>query len=467
MQETQANQLNLRQLLPVLFIVFIDTMGFTIVMPVIPFYVLAFDAPPSAVGLIIMFYALAQLLFAPILGNLSDRFGRKPILVISQIGTFASLLLMGFAWTLPMLFLARILDGITGANLSTVQSAISDRTTEADRAKGLGLIGAAAGLGFVVGPLIGGLALRLADNSYSAPAFVGAGFAFVSILLTAFVFRETLATELRGTAKRARSGLGQVVAGLRSPQMGPLYVLIFAVQFIFTMFTASFALFTLNRIGFNSFNNAIFFGVFGVMLVLMQGVFVGRWVPRYGEYRLLVVSFILAFAGFGVASFTPQQAVPWYSEAAMIAELSQQDGAVQQRTLLPSEVGAGIGSFLMILIGLTPGPLAFTLQMPILNTLISKRSAPSEIGQAMGVSAAAAGAGSVVGPLLSGWLFDQVTPFAPFALNSLLSLALLAVVVSLRSTIERPTQSVQDALPNELPQMSAPTLHKATTAAGN
>lgn len=441
MYEERGRKLNFWQLLPTLFIVFVDTMGFTIVLPIVPFYILAFDAPPSAVGLIIMVYALAQLIFAPILGRLSDRFGRKPILVISQIGTFTCLLLMGVAWTLPMLFLARFLDGVTGANLSTVQSAVSDSTSEADRAKGLGLIGAAAGLGFVVGPLIGGLTLRLADNNYSTPAFVGAGFAFVSILLTTLLFRETLPPERRGSQNHERTSWGQVVAGLRSPERGPLFMLVFAVQFIFTMFTASFSLFTLNRIGFNSVDNALFFGIFGIMLVLIQGVFVGRWVQRFGEYRLLVASFVLAAIGFGVASFTPQQAVPWYSEAAMIAELSQQGGAIQQLSLLPSEIGAGLGAFLLILFGLTSGPLAFTLQMPVLNTLITKRTNPTQVGQAMGISAAAMGAGSVAGPLLSGWLFQHVGPVAPFVINAVLSLFLLSLVLVMRGALGYPRRA--------------------------
>ena len=198
------SSLSFRQLLPILFIVFVDTMGLTIILPLIPFYVLAFDAPPFAVGLLVTAYALAQLLFAPLLGRLSDRFGRKPILVTSQIGTFGSLLLLGFAWALPVIFISRLLDGITGANLSTVQSAVSDMTDEKGRAQGLGLVGAAYGVGFVAGPLLGGVALRLGSNNYAAPAFLAAGFAFLSILLTTFIFRETLPQSQRKNRQSKR-----------------------------------------------------------------------------------------------------------------------------------------------------------------------------------------------------------------------------------------------------------------------
>lgn len=448
MANTNSNQLTFRQLLPILTIVFVDSMGFTIVLPVVPFYALAFGGEPTVVGLIIMCYALAQLIFAPILGRLSDRFGRKRILILAQIGTFGSLLLMGFAWALPILFLARILDGITGANLSTVQSAVSDMTTKEDRARGLGLVGAAAGMGFVFGPMISGLALRLANNSYAAPAFVGASFALLSIILTTFVFRETLPPAKRShrqtnEATTQRQPIWQLLLdGLRSPQLGPLYFLAFAAQFIFGMFTSVFALFTLNRIGFNSVNNAVFFGIFGLSLVLMQGVFVGRWVERFGEYRVLRASFVLTMLGFGLAALTPQQAVPWYSEAAMVAELSQQGAVSEQLTLLPSEAGAGIGAFLFVLFGLFPGPLGFTLQLPTINTLITKRVNTAVIGESLGVSAAFVGAGTVVGPLLGGWLFDNIAPAAPMAANALLSLLLLIAVIIGRQRIVAPTPAL-------------------------
>jgi DHA1 family tetracycline resistance protein-like MFS transporter len=432
------NNLSLRQLIPVLFIVFIDTMGITIVIPIMPFYALAFNAPPAVVGLLLMSYALAQVIFAPILGNFSDRFGRKPVLALAQVGTFASLLLLGFAWALPALFLARILDGITGANMSTVQSAITDMTSARSRAKGLGLVGAAFGVGFIVGPLVSGLALRLAGNNYSAPAFVAAGFAFLSIMLTTFVFRETLPADKRKGRVAQRVGVLGVLEGVRSAQLRPFYVLVFAVQFIFAMFTSTFALFTLNRIGFNSINNAIFFGVFGTCLVLMQGVFVGRWVQRYGEYRVLIASFMLTTFGFGLAAFTPQQAVPWYSEAAMLAELSQVGDVSAQVALLPPEEGSGLTAFLFVLFSLLPGPLGFTLQLPTLNTLITKHVPTDTVGKALGMSSAFAGIGNVLGPLLGGWLFDSIAPGAPFAVNGSLSLVVLGILLMSRSVVERP-----------------------------
>lgn len=433
--------LDIKQVLPILFVTFIDTMGLTIVIPILPFYILAFDASPGLVGLLIMSYSLAQFIFAPILGRLSDRYGRKPILALAQVGTFASLLLLGFAWALPVLFFARIVDGITGANFSTVQSAISDMTDKRSRARGLGLVGAAFGAGFVIGPLLGGLALRLGNNNYSAPAFVAAGFAFLSIMLTTFVFRETLPPEARSTDAECQSSIDRLLSGLRSPQLGPLYAFVFAAQGVFGIFISSFAIYTLNRLGFNSVNNSLFFGIFGMIQVVFQGVFVGRWVPRFGEYRMLLASFLLSAIGYGIAAFTPQQAAPWYSEEAMIAELSQEGGTLAQIELLPDEDNRGFGALLFLVIGLLPVPIGFSLQVPVLNTLLTKRVSPAEIGQTLGTSAAFLGAGTVLGPAIGGWLFDQIAPWAPFATNAILSLLLLLIVIAARSIFRTPEQA--------------------------
>ena len=143
-----------------------------------------------------------QFIGAPILGRLSDRYGRKPVLLISQIGTLIGFLLLGLANTLWMLFLARIIDGISGANISTAQAAITDSTTEKTRTQGLGLLGAAFGLGFVVGPMIAFVSLAASGNNYHVPAFVAAGFSLISILLTWFWLPETLPAERRGQSQK-------------------------------------------------------------------------------------------------------------------------------------------------------------------------------------------------------------------------------------------------------------------------
>src|SRR5918994_5671371 len=145
-------------LLVIFVTVFIDLVGFSIVIPLLPFYVegTQFDASPRAVGLLFASYSVMQLVFSPVLGRLSDKYGRRPVLLLSIIGTGIGFLVLGFATTVFMLFVGRILDGITGGNISTAQAYIADITTEENRAKGMGLIGAAFGLGFIFGPALGG-----------------------------------------------------------------------------------------------------------------------------------------------------------------------------------------------------------------------------------------------------------------------------------------------------------------------
>lgn len=406
-------------------------MGATILIPILPFYAVAFGAGAAAVGLLLASYALAQIVFAPVLGRLSDRVGRKPVLLAAQFGTLASLLLLGFANTLVLIFASRIIDGITGANLSTVQSAVSDVTSSESRAAGLGLVGAASGLGFITGPLLSGAALSLFDNDYSAPAFLAAGFSALSIVLTALLFSETLEVE----HQRPRTGprvtwARSMIAGIRSGDLGVFYLFALAVQLIFAMFTATFTLFTLNRLGFDSLSNAIFLGLFGLMLVAMQGVFVGRLVARFGEYRVLAASLLMTATGFGLASFAPQQAVPWYSRADLAAELGQHGEVSSQVALLPPETNLGLGAFIFILFALLPGPLGFTMQLPTINSLITKGVAPSQIGETLGISSAYVGIGTVIGPLLGGFLFAEFSPGTPYLVSGVLSLGLLAALLA-------------------------------------
>lgn len=231
-------------------------------------------------------------------------------------------------------------------------------------------------------------------------------------------------------------------AGVRSGEVGHFYLFALAVQLIFTMFTATFTLFTLNRLGFDSLSNAIFLGLFGVMLVAMQGVFVGRLVARFGEYRVLAASLVMTATGFGLASLAPQQAVPWYSRADLSAELGQLDGAAEQLALLPPETGAGLGGFLFIMFALLPGPLGFTLQLPTINSLLTKRAGRSDIGETLGISAAFVGLGTVIGPLAGGYLFARFAPGAPYLAGSALSLLLL---VTLLSVVPNPAKQVEPA----------------------
>lgn len=425
-QEGETQTLNYKKLIPVLLIVLVDVLGITIIIPILPFYALAFDASPLVIGLLGSSYPAMQFLFAPILGGLSDRYGRKRVLAGAQIGTFCSLLILGFASTLWMIFVSRLVDGITGANLSTAQAVITDSTPPEERAKGLGLIGATFGVGFILGPIISGVALALTDNNYSAPAFVAAGFAFTSVILTVFVLPETHPEEKRGQAKvEPGQNLKRLLTGVTHPRLGLLFIFILLLQLIFGSFQLTFAPFTLNRLGLNSVGNTIFFAMFGVILAVVQGGLVGPLTKRFGEARLILVGIVLVAVGFFLAGLTPQQPVPWYSQQAVIEELTQQAaaGAVTSRdqlALLPPEGNSGWLGLIFLFLGLLPMPVGIGLILPNFNSLITKRSNQQKIGEALGLSASYTSLGTAVGPLYGGWLFDTAGPNALYLINGVI-----------------------------------------------
>src|SRR5512147_475346 len=180
-QEAPSEKLDFKRILPVLVIVLVDLMGLSIIIPLLPLYAARFGSSPLIIGILQATYPMMQFLGAPILGRLSDRFGRKPILVISQIGTLAGFILLGFANSLWLLFLSRIIDGLSGANISTAQAAIADSTNEKNRTQGLGLIGAAFGLGFILGPIVAYVVLAVSGGDYRAVALTAAVFSLASI----------------------------------------------------------------------------------------------------------------------------------------------------------------------------------------------------------------------------------------------------------------------------------------------
>lgn len=438
-QESGAaeERIDFKRLLPIIFIVFVDLMGLTIIIPVLPYYALAFDAPPVMIGLLGAAYPLMQFIGGPILGSLSDRYGRKPVLAVAQVGTFLSLLMLGFSRALWMVFLARILDGITGANLPTVQAAVTDVTTKKTRSAGLGLIGAAFGMGFVLGPAISGITLSLTNNNYSAPAFVASAFALTSVMLTTFVFKETLTEEHRGkgpTEKRGVLAFSRMWQGLKTPTVGILFFIIFMQQTVFGAFQNMFAPYTLNRLGLNSTGNTVFFVYLGILIVIVQGGLIGRLTKRFGERRLVYVGLGSVALGLTLMSFAPQQAVPWYSRDALIAELQSQPlaagedvGELEQVSLLPPEENSGPWGLVFLLIAITPVSFGSGLLQPSVNSLITQRVSPQEIGGALGLSAAFLSLANVAGPLWGGVAFDFIAPSAPFLIGGIISLLVMGV----------------------------------------
>ena len=215
--------MNNKRLFSIILVVFIDLLGFSLILPLLPYYAKTFNANQTTTGILIASYALMQLIGAPILGRLSDRFGRRPILLLSVFGTFLGFLLLGFANALWMLFASRIIDGLTGGNLSVAQAYISDVTDAKDRSKGLGMIGAAFGLGFIIGPVTGGL---LSQWGYAVPAFAAAAISLINLILIYAWLPESLTTEKRNqmTEKRPAVSLNALLVAFQRPFTGSILI---------------------------------------------------------------------------------------------------------------------------------------------------------------------------------------------------------------------------------------------------
>jgi DHA1 family tetracycline resistance protein-like MFS transporter len=353
--------------------VFIDLVGFGIVIPVLPFYAegTAFNATPRTVGLLFASYSIMQLIFSPVLGGLSDKHGRRPVLLLSIIGTGLGFLILGFAKTIVMLFVGRILDGITGGNISTAQAYIADITTEENRAKGMGMIGAAFGLGFIFGPAIGGILSRW---GIQVPFIFAAVLCFANAMLLYFTLPETVTPDhpAKNSAARGRS-LRNVMLSLKQPRLAFVLVIYFMFIVAFSIMTTAFSLYTMFRFGYDEQHTGYLFAYVGLIAVIIQGGLIGRLVKRFGELPLVIVG---AFC-FAISLF----AVPF--------------------------VGPAAGGLAALLVGGGVFSMGNSLATPALTSLASKSAGPAQQGVVLGVTQSTASLARAVGPSLAALLISS------------------------------------------------------------
>lgn len=295
-----------RRLLIVFAIVLVDMLSFSIVLPLLPYLAKDLGASAAQIGLLTAMYPLAQVFAAPFLGRLSDRHGRKPVLVLSILGTAVGFVVLATARLLPILFVSRFIDGVTGGNISVAQAYIADVTDEADRGAALGMIGAAFGLGFILGPVTGGL---LAGFSYALPAWVGAGLALTNALVVMFLLPESLTAEdkTRLAARPRRRafdprGLADAFAHKR---VGPLLGIRTATGLAFAIFETSFSLWALAALGLTARQNGAVLGYVGVLSVIVQLVVIKRLTSRFSDDGILLVSLGIAGAALALWGFVP------------------------------------------------------------------------------------------------------------------------------------------------------------------
>lgn len=360
-------------LLVIFITVFIDLIGFGIVIPVLPFYVegTQFHASPRTVGLLFASYSVMQLVFSPILGRLSDRYGRRPILLISLIGTGVGFLILGFATTLWMLFAGRIIDGISGGNISTAQAYIADVTTPENRAKGMGLIGAAFGLGFVFGPAIGGILSRWGIN---VPFLFAAGLAFTNALLLYFLLPETVTAEHPARERAAAGRWTQLADALKQSRLAFVLSIYFLFVVAFSIMTTTFGLFTMYRFGYDAHETGWLFVFVGIIGAIIQGGLIGQLVKRFGEVSLVVTGALLFSASLFAIPLT----------------------------------GPQTGLLMLLLVGGTFS-IGNSLSMPALTSLASKSAGRGQQGIVLGVTQSVASLSRTVGPLIAAALILSAT----------------------------------------------------------
>ncbi len=425
-ETTPTEKLDFKRILPVLVIVLVDLMGLSIIIPLLPLYAARFGSDALTVGILQATYPMMQFLGAPILGRLSDRFGRKPVLIVSQIGTLIGFIMLGFANTLTVLFLSRIIDGLSGANISTAQAAIADSTTEKTRTQGLGLVGAAFGVGFVLGPILAFVVLAATGQNYQAVAFTAALFSFISIMLTTFWFKETYqdAADPEASRKRRPFSFGALKQALSRPAIGFLLVLMFFYQIAFGGYEQLFSLFTLTRLGMDARDTSGLFVLAGLFIIVVQGGLIGRWSKQKGDRWLVMMGIGTLAIGLIGTALTPAIPVPWYDKAKVLESLAGQgDFRVSIQSIniqLPEETASGWLGIVWLLLASFPAALGGGVLQPAVNSLITKASSKDEVGGMLGASSAAYSAANAIAPLFYGALFQWFGGPVPFFAGGLI-----------------------------------------------
>jgi DHA1 family tetracycline resistance protein-like MFS transporter len=344
----------LSPLLIIFLTILVNLIGFGIIIPLLPFYATTFGASPLEIGLLFASFSLAQLFASPVLGAWSDKWGRRPILIFSLVGTVVSFVMLALAHSLAMLFAARIVDGLSGGNVTTARAYIGDISTDENRAKNFGMLGAAFGLGFIIGPALGGL---FAHISYTAPIWAAAAITVVATFLAWFWLPETV--------HRVNAVSGSPWRALRELSGRANLRLLFSIDFLywgsFAVYQTTFALFGAHRFGFDATHIGYLLAAFGFLGVIVQGALVGPVVKRLGEKQTLIIGLLFAAFGWGGTALTHSLPV-----------------------------------FIALLV---PGALGIGFCNPSLVSLVSRAAGKYEQGRVQGAAGALESLGRTIGPV--------------------------------------------------------------------
>jgi MFS transporter, DHA1 family, tetracycline resistance protein len=376
--------------MPVLFlIVLIDLIGFGLVIPLLPFYAERFTATPQQVTVLLATYSAMQMLTAPIWGRLSDRVGRRPVLVASMSAASLAYLWLAFADSLWMLFAARALAGACAGNIAAAQAYIADVTPPEKRARGMGMIGAAFGVGFIIGPAVGGAVAghNLASADLHTPGLIACGLSLVALLGVIVVLKESLPAGLAPRPRKSR--IAALRDALARPALARLLVVFFLAILAFGGMEATFALWAMAQFGWGPAQIGYLFTYIGVLSAVTQGGLIGRLTARFGEEKLLIAGLMLIALGL--------LAIPAAHDLPVLV-------------VAVSCLALGMGAM-----------------QPSLNSLISRRAGAEEQGEIMGVAQSVASLSRVLGPLFAGALFAGLGRNSPFLAGMVLVVAASAL----------------------------------------
>jgi DHA1 family tetracycline resistance protein-like MFS transporter len=368
-----------RPLLIIFLTIFVNLVGFGIIIPLLPFYAETFGASPLVIGLLFAVFSLCQLVAAPALGDLSDRYGRRPVLIFSLAGTVVSFVMLAIAHSVAMLFAARIVDGLSGGNISTARAYVADITEPKDRARAYGIIGAAFGLGFILGPALSGI---LSGVSYTAPIWAAAALTLVATAMAWLWLPETV--------HRAQAGAGNPFSYLPGLLQRVPVRRILTIDFLYWMafatFQTTFSLFVARRFGFGASKTGYFFAAFGLLGAVVQGGVIRPVVKRLGDKPTFLMG--LGFGAFGLVAAALAHSVVFFTLA-----------------LVPLALGIGFGH-------------------PTMSSLVSLVARGDEQGRVQGAASAVESLGRTFGPIwgnASLQRYGESTPYISAAVLLLLT----------------------------------------------
>ncbi|MGQ0541850.1 MAG: MFS transporter [Blastocatellia bacterium] len=407
-----ANERFLTKPLLIIFLtIFIDLVGFGIVIPLLPFFAEEFNATPVDIGLLVSSYSLMQFNFAPIWGNLSDKYGRRPILFLTILGSAIGYLMLGFAGSLWIIYAGRILAGITGGNLSTAQAYIADVTSRENRARGMGLFGMAFGLGFILGPAISGV---LSKFGMHVPFLFAAALSLLNAILLYFILPESMKAVKGEAAATKRNRISEMFSALRDSRFTTITIEYFLLVTAFSMMTTAFAYYTMVKFGYDAEKTGYLLTFVGFLAAVMQGGVFGLLVKRFGESALAIAGTLMLV----VSLF----AVPY--------------------------IGSDFGGLGALLAGIAFFAVGNSMASPALTSLASKTAGEEEQGSALGVMQSGASLARVIGPLLCGVLLnnqfnkvDNSTLFRTFWAASAIMVAALITSIYFAGTFRTKTVS--------------------------